>query len=215
MITQPEEYKQRLLDIQNSTEVSYTTIPSEEPKFKIDLKNRSITVPKEFEFLGTKNEHNAETVYFEIDRYFDKTDLSEHTCIIQFENNQKNGGLYPVTVIDKESEEGKLIFGWEIKDDVTALAGDVLFAVRFYSIDENNKFTYNLNTLIGKSVILDTLDVDNPSIIENYPSELAVWLERMNELSTANQDYGRQIEEIRNEIGDINTLLDIINGEVI
>ena len=215
MITQPEEYRQRLLDIQNSTEVSYTTIPSEEPKFKIDLKNRSITVPKEFEFLGTKNEHNAETVYFEIDRYFDKTDLSEHTCIIQFENNQKNGGLYPVTVIDKESEEGKLIFGWEIKDDVTALAGDVLFAVRFYSIDENNKFTYNLNTLIGKSVILDTLDVDNPSIIENYPSELVVWLERMNELSTANQDYGRQIEEIRNEIGDINALLDIINGEVI
>lgn len=215
MVTQPEEYRQRLLDIQNSTDVSYTTIPSEEPKFKIDLKNRSITVPKEFEFLGTKNEHNAETVYFEIDRYFNKTDLSEHTCIIQFENNQKNGGLYPVTVIDKESEEGKLIFGWEIKDDVTALAGDVLFAVRFYSIDENNKFTYNLNTLIGKSVILDTLDVNNPSIIENYPSELAVWLERMNELSTANQDYGRQIEEIRNEIGDINTLLDIINGEVI
>lgn len=215
MVTQPEEYRQRLLDIQNSTEVSYTTIPSEEPKFKIDLKNRSITVPKEFEFLGTKNEHNAETVYFEIDRYFDKTDLSEHTCIIQFENKSGNGGLYPVTVIDKESEEGKLIFGWEIKDDVTALAGDVLFAVRFYSIDENNKFTYNLNTLIGKSVILDTLDVDNPSIIENYPSELAVWLERMNELSTANQDYGRQIEEIRNEIGDINALLDIINGEVI
>lgn len=215
MVTQPEEYRQRLLDIQNSTEVSYTTIPSEEPKFKIDLKNRSITIPSEFQFLGTKNEHNAETVYFEIDRYFDKTDLSEHTCIIQFENNQKNGGLYPVTVIDKESEEGKLIFGWEIKDDVTALAGDVLFAVRFYSIDENNKFTYNLNTLIGKSVILDTLDVDNPSIIENYPSELVVWLERMNELSTANQDYGRQIEEIRNEIGDINALLDIINGEVI
>ena len=215
MVTQPEEYRQRLLDIQNSTEVSYTTIPSEEPKFKIDLKNRSITVPKEFEFLGTKNEHNAETVYFEIDRYFDKIDLSEHTCIIQFENNQKNGGLYPVTVIDKESEEGKLIFGWEIKDDVTALAGDVLFAVRFYSIDENNKFTYNLNTLIGKSVILDTLDVDNPSIIENYPSELEAWLERMNELSAANQDYGRQIEEIKNQIGDINTLLDVINGEVI
>lgn len=212
MVTQPEEYRQRLLDIQNSTEVSYTTIPSEEPKFKIDLKNRTITVPKEFEFLGTKNEHNAETVYFEIDRYFDKTDLSEHTCIIQFENNQKNGGLYPVTVIDKESEEGKLIFGWEIKDDVTALAGDVLFAVRFYSIDENNKFTYNLNTLIGKSVILDTLDVDNPSIIENYPSELESWLERMNYIDN---NIMQQVAEIKEEIGDISALLDEINGEVI
>ena len=212
MVTQPEEYRQRLLDIQNSTEVSYTTIPSEEPKFKIDLKNRSITVPKEFEFLGTKNEHNAETVYFEIDRYFNGEDLSNHTCIIQFINKSGDGGLYPVTVIDKESEEGKIIFGWEIKDDVTALAGDVLFAVRFYSIDENNKFTYNLNTLIGKSVILDTLDVDNPSIIENYPSELESWLERMNYIDN---NIMQQVAEIKEEIGDISALLDEINGEVI
>ena len=64
-------------------------------------------------------------------------------------------------------------------------------------------------------MILDTLDVDNPSIVENYPSELTIWLERMNELSAANQDYGRQIEEIKNQIGDIDTLLDTINGEVI
>ena len=89
------------------------------------------------------------------------------------------------------------------------------FAIRFYSINVDNKFTYNFNTLIGKSVILDTLNVDNPSIVEKYPSELTIWLERMNELSAANQDYGRQIEEIKNQIGDINTLLDVINGEVI
>lgn len=37
MITQPEEYRQRLLDIQNSTDISYMTIPSEEPRFKIGL----------------------------------------------------------------------------------------------------------------------------------------------------------------------------------
>ena len=38
MITQPEEYRQRLLDIQNSTDVTYMTITSEEPRFKVDLK---------------------------------------------------------------------------------------------------------------------------------------------------------------------------------
>ena len=215
MITQPEEYRQRLLDIQNSTDVTYMTIPSEEPRFKVDLKNRTITIPKEFEFLGTKNEHNAETVYFEIDRYFNGEDLSNHTCIIQFINKSGDGGLYPVTVIDKESEEGKIIFGWQIKEEVTYVAGEVQFAIRFYSINEDNRFTYNFNTLIGKSVILDTLNVDNPSIVEKYPSELTIWLERMNELSAANQDYGRQIEEIKNQIGGINTLLDGINGEVI
>ena len=54
MITQPEEYRQRLLDIQNSTDVTYMTIPSEEPRFKVDLKNSTITIPKEFEFLGLR-----------------------------------------------------------------------------------------------------------------------------------------------------------------
>lgn len=215
MVTETEEFRQRLLDIQNSVNVVYSTLPSDEPKFIIDANSRIITIPKEFEFLGTKNEHNAETVYFEIDRYFNGEDLSNHTCIIQFINKSGDGGLYPVTVIDKESEEGKIIFGWQIKEEVTYVAGEVQFAIRFYSINEDNKFTYNFNTLIGKSVILDTLDVDNPSIVENYPSELTIWLERMNELSAANQDYGRQIEEIKTQIGDINALLDIINGEVI
>lgn len=37
MITQPEEYRQRLLDIQNSTDVIYMTIPSEEPRFNINI----------------------------------------------------------------------------------------------------------------------------------------------------------------------------------
>lgn len=218
MITEPSEFRQRLLEIQDSTEVTYTTLPSDEPRFIIDANSRTITIPPEFQFLGVKNDHNAETIYFEIDRYFDDEDLSKHACVVQFsnKNNSDDGGIYPVTTMDTTSVDGKIIFGWEIKSDATSLVGDIYFSVRFYSINSTDYvFTYNFNTLTAKSVILDTLDVDNPSVVEKYPSELTIWLERMNELSAANQDYGRQIEEIKNQIGDINTLLDVINGEVI
>ena len=214
MVTEPNEFIQKLQELQDSTEVTYTTLPSDEPRFIIDANSRSITIPPEFQFLGVKNDHKAETVYFEIDRYFDAMDLSTQTCVIQFSNNE-NSGFYPVTSMDTVTVDGKIIFGWEILNDVTAAIGNISFSVRFYTIDESNQFTYNFNTLPAKSIILDTLNVDDPTVVENYPSELVVWLERMNELSTANQDYGRQIEEIRNEIGDINALLDIINGEVI
>ena len=45
MITSPEEFRQRLLDIQNSVDVVYTTLPSDEPRFIIDANSRTITIP--------------------------------------------------------------------------------------------------------------------------------------------------------------------------
>ena len=210
MITSPEEFRQRLLDIQNSVNVVYTTLPSDEPRFIIDANSRTITIPVEFQFLGVKNDHNAETVYFEIDRYFDDEDLSQHTCVVQFanKNNSNDGGIYPVTTMDTTSVDGKIIFGWEIKSDATSLVGDIYFSVRFYSINSTDYvFTYNFNTLTAKSVILDTLDVDNQMIIENYPSELDAWLDRMNELEAGTSGKVEEIEakgqEVLTEINSV------------
>ena len=231
MVTEPSEFRQRLLEIQNSVDVVYTTLPSDEPRFIIDANSRTITIPVEFQFLGVKNDHNAETIYFEIDRYFDDEDLSQHTCVIQFanKNNSDDGGIYPVTTMDTTSVDGKIIFGWEIKSDATSIVGDIYFSVRFYSINSTDYiFTYNFNTLTAKSSILDTHNVDNKTIIENYPSELDAWLNRMDEMSgsVVTDERINKIEndisantqsiiDIKNQIGDINTLLDTINGEVI
>lgn len=231
MVTEPSEFRQRLLEIQNSVDVVYTTLPSDEPRFIIDANSRTITIPVEFQFLGVKNDHNAETIYFEIDRYFDDEDLSQHTCVIQFanKNNSDDGGIYPVTTMDTTSVDGKIIFGWEIKSDATSIVGDIYFSVRFYSINSTDYvFTYNFNTLTAKSSILDTHNVDNKTIIENYPSELDAWLNRMDEMSgsVVTDERINKIEndisanaqsiiDIENQIGDINTLLDTINGEVI
>lgn len=182
MITEPNEFMQKLQELQDSSSVTYSTLPSNEPRFIIDANSRTIKIPPEFQFLGVKNDHKAETVYFEIDRYFDNEDLSTHTCVVQFENKSGEGGIYPVTIMDTESIDGKIIFGWEILSDATTIVGDIIFSVRFYSLD-NYVFTYNFNTLPAKSVILDTLNVDDPTVVENYPSELEAWLDRMNNLS--------------------------------
>ena len=201
MITEPSEFRQRLQEIQNSANVTFTHLPSNEPRFIIDANSREINIPFEFSFLGVIGDHKAETIYFEIDRYFDDEDLSTHTCVIQFVNkNPKtlecNEGLYPVTTMDVNSIDGKIIFGWNIMNDVTQIAGDIHFSIRFYSIDSNNKFTYNFNTLTANSIILDTLDVKRTSIIEISPSELQAWNDKMNQMNLKAEQALEETNEI-------------------
>ena len=201
MITDPSEFRQKLQEIQNSANVTFTHLPSNEPRFIIDANSREINIPSEFSFLGVIGDHKAETIYFEIDRYFDDVDLSEHTCVIQFINKNPqtlkfNEGLYPVTTMDINSIDGKIIFGWNIMNDATQIAGDIHFSIRFYSIDSNNKFTYNFNTLTANSIILDTLDVKRTSIIEISPSELQAWNDKMNQMNLKAEQALQETSEI-------------------
>ena len=201
MITEPSEFRQRLQEIQNSVKITFAHLPSNEPRFIIDANSREINIPFEFSFLGVIGDHKAETIYFEIDRYFDEIDLSTHTCVIQFINkNPKtlkfNEGLYPVTTMDVNSIDGKIIFGWNIMNDATQIAGDIHFSIRFYSIDSNNKFTYNFNTLTANSIILDTLDVEHTSNIEISPSELQAWNDKMNQINLKSEQALQKTSEI-------------------
>ena len=121
--------------------------------------------------------------------------------MIQFINkNSKtlkfNEGLYPVTTMDVNSIDGKIIFGWNIMNDATQIAGDIHFSIRFYSIDSNNKFTYNFNTLTANSIILDTLDVKRTSIIEISPSELQAWNDKMNQMNLKAEQALQETSEI-------------------
>ena len=201
MITEPSEFRQRLQEIQNSVKITFAHLPSNEPRFIIDANSREINIPFEFSFLGVIGDHKAETIYFEIDRYFDDEDLSTHTCVIQFVNRnpktlEYNEGLYPVTTMDVNSIDGKIIFGWNIMNDATQIAGDIHFSIRFYSIDSNNKFTYNFNTLTANSIILDTLDVKHTSIIEISPSELQAWNDKMNQMNLKAEQALQETSEI-------------------
>lgn len=177
MITDVSEFKQRLQSIQQNSSVVYTTLPSSEPRLIIDANSREISIPVEFDFLAVKNDHKAETIYFEIDRYFDDNDLSEQTCVIQW-SNQGDEGISPCTEMDIETFDGKIIFGWEITSDCTRHAGNISFSVRFYTIDEIGNFEYNFNTLPATSKVLDTLNSYGEKEPVN-PSTFQVWVDRL------------------------------------
>lgn len=172
MITSKDEYLQRLHDIQNKENLKeLVALPSDEPRFVIDANTRNIFIPDEFTFLAVKNDHAAETIYFEIDRYFDTSDLSSKTCVVQFEaRDEKNvigSGFFPVQKMDIDTVPGKIIFGWEIQNDVTFLAGDVYFSVRFYSTEEIGdriRFSYNFNTTSVSLPVKDTLNTTDKSV---------------------------------------------------
>lgn len=173
MITSSEEYMKRLDDIQNQTgNPELVMLPGDEPRFIIDANSRIITIPDSFTFLGVLNDHNAETVYFEIDRYYDQMDLSTQTCIVQFESVSSSGtkiseGFYPVSKLDVDTVPNKIIFGWEIQNDATAYAGNVFFSVRFYSTKKGEDgivFVYNFNTTAVSLPVKDSLNTADKAV---------------------------------------------------
>ena len=148
--------------------------------------------------MGVKGDHAAETIYFEIARYFDQHDLSEETCIIQYSSISSTGleygsGSYTVTKMDVDTVPDKIIFGWEIRNNLTAYASTIRFSVRFYSLDSTSPvtgqkfFKYSLNTLEAELPILDTLDTigsmpdPEPSQVTNLTAQFDNAVKSVNE----------------------------------
>lgn len=194
MITSKEEYLQRLEDIQNQSQLKeLVMLPADEPRFVIDANSRTISIPDEFTFLGVQNDHAAETIYFEIDRYFDQHDLSTEMCVVQFESVSEEGayetvlsdGFYPITKIDIDTVPGKVLFGWTILSDVTSHNGIVKFSIRFYSLEtkENGKkeFAYNFNTLPSSLPIKETINATGTGTKVD-PSDLEILTARFAEI---------------------------------
>ena len=177
MITDVNEFKQRLQEIQQNSTAVFKTLPSNEPRMIIDANSREISIPVEFDFLAVKTDHKAETIYFEIDRYFDDEDLSKHTCVVQWVN-KIDEGISPCTALDIDTFDGKIIFGWEITNDCTKVDGPIEFSVRFYTFDELGSFAYNFNTLPAESKILDTLNSNGEREPER-PSSFQVWVDKL------------------------------------
>lgn len=180
----------RLYEMQDTYAFEQISIDNTIPHCIINANKRTIIIPEEIKSLGVQYDHRSNIVVFEIDRYIDEVDLLTQTCIIQwmnFNNTAENVGLYPVTSIDS-SVEGKLIFTWEIHNESTQLPGTIAFAVRFYSMQDENSFLWSYNTLPAQSTILDTLDVVVRSSTEIEPSILMAWTERMAQLEQIARD---------------------------
>ena len=181
MIYDQEEYKNFLFLLQqNHNRPTHIPEPIDNVMlYEIDLNTREILAPP---FLSVEYDHHAETIYFIVDRYYDRVDLSTLYCVVQYENNdpdpKKRGYLYAVPYLDTQSQQGKIVFPWVIQGPVTAYAGDVKFSVKFYRMRETlidieggttkcfKEYDYVLNTKPAVSKVLHGLDIHLNS--ENY-----------------------------------------------
>lgn len=184
MKTTPQDYNSLLYLIQdaNNRQNIALTLPPNEPIYKIDLNTRTIEAPK---VLSVQYDHCAETIYFEIDRYYDSVDLNNLHCVVQFQNadpdNKKKGFIYYVPYFDL-SHEGKILFPWVIEGAATAFSGNVTFSIKFYKLEANGKYVYNLNTLASKSAVLHGMDALSES--ENYIYDVDTVLKIYQEIDT-------------------------------
>lgn len=161
MITNAQDYEAALWQIQNSTPSRKALLlPKDEKIYDIDLNKRIIDTPK---FLSVSKDHEAETIYFKFDRYFDYIDLTTKACVIQYTNANGDSFIYPVPYFDTETfaSESKVIIPWCIQGKATEKAGTIKFAIKWYSINEAKKLTYSFNTLVAEGQILQGQNPDD------------------------------------------------------
>ena len=154
MITKPSDYEEKLWELQsNAPTQTAILLPKDEKIFEIDLNTRKINVPK---FLSVEKDHQAETIYFKFNRYYDLMDLFNTGCVIEYTNALGNSYLYPVPYYDITTlaDSGQIIIPWCIQGPATEKAGVVKFAIRFYKVNENHNLSYSLRTLVAESEVL-------------------------------------------------------------
>lgn len=155
MITPREEYLSNLAQIQRAiTSENYFPIPEAEKIYKIDLNTRRAEAPAH---LSVTDDHEAEILFFEVDRFFDKKDLLYTTCIITYSNAAGENFIYPVPCMDAitKRDENKILLPWVISSDVTWAAGNIKFAFTFYEINAGTlEFLYVLNTVPSTTKVL-------------------------------------------------------------
>lgn len=126
-----------------------------EPYFKVNLNTREVTVPADFRELAVYGDHNAETIWFAIDRWFDGVDLTTKVAGIQYENEIGDKALlkfdYKEIINDDgdadktESDKPVIMLGWKIPYDVTKVLGQVTLSLRFYEVADG-ELKYNIGT---------------------------------------------------------------------
>lgn len=201
MITTPADYLSLLYLIQDQNRQTIAiTLPKDEHIYNIDLNTRTIEAPN---FLSLEYDHNAETIYFKVDRYYDNIDLARDDIhiIIQYENanpnTKKRGYIYapPFVDITTLEEENKILFPWVIEGPATAFSGNVTFAVKFYKLNPRGEYELNLNTLPNKSKVLHGMNAITETENYIYDSETVEEIyARIEEVSRANDLYWLIIE---------------------
>ena len=153
MITSSQEYQEFLAGIaETAPSIVKMRIPTYEPVYEINLNTRKIQSPS---FIGVEGDHEAEYIFFQMDRYFDGLDLADAIGIIVFKNANNEEYYQIIPYYDTYSMKDKIIFPWIIQAPAALYGGEVSFSVKFFKIDPTSKkLVYELNTQIARTKVL-------------------------------------------------------------
>ena len=119
--------------------------------YSIDLNTREIDAP---EYLSVEKDHQAETIYFKINRYFGHIDLSNMIFLIQYKNARLECYNYLVPYLDVVHEDGYIYFPWCIESPATRFAGKVTYSLKIFYVNPNSqRLVFELNTLPATGLI--------------------------------------------------------------
>ena len=143
----------------------FLMLPLDETPFEINANSRQITIPDNFRKYGVSlhGDQIAETLLFRVDRFFDFQDLLNTTILVQWtrpgkEAESEREGVSLITLVDYETEPGKIWFGWPLTSDITKEAGELKFSVRFLRKNSSSgNISYSLNTLTTQVTIKPAL----------------------------------------------------------
>lgn len=151
-------------------------LEAEEKIYQIDLNTRQVEVPREFTVVET--DHRAETIYFQMPRYYDSIDLTKTVGLVQYVNAKNEKHIYAIPFYDITSlstEDNQIIvFPWRLAKTAAAAPGNLIFSFRFFKVDDNKQLVYNLNTLPQNITIYRSLwfgdDVTNDELVDYLAS---------------------------------------------
>lgn len=163
----------------------FLKLPLDEPHFEINADTRDIKIPDAFNKNGISvvGDEVAEILFFEIDRFYDATDLSQMDIAIQWSHsNDPDNTIYQtpafISVIESDLTNGddKLVFGWPISSDITKTAGKINFSVRFYKENpeaqgDEYSLLFSLSTLtrsvsINPGLVYDITGIDSDNRLD-------------------------------------------------
>ena len=124
----------------------YLMLPLDEEYFTINADTRVISIPTIFARNGVSltGDQRAETLLFEIDRYFDYMDLIRAQIQVQWTSPSGVDGTSEISLVDYDSK--KIRFGWTLSSDVIDAVGNLKFSVRFF-MKNGGSVIYSLNTI--------------------------------------------------------------------
>ena len=166
MISDRKDYERYLANVAWSGPASILKmrLPIDEPIYQIDWNTRKVSAPP---FIGVEGDHQAEFIFFEMDRFYDMTDLADTIGLIIFRNAKNEEYCQLIPYYDIYSIDGKIIFPWLIQAPAALYSGTVSFSFKFYKVDQTipdpnddsiigtQKIIFELNTLIAKTKVLN------------------------------------------------------------